>query len=129
MKRYLEMDVRQLCDVYENFRKLTRLGGLDGAHHMTISQYAMSAALKFINKPIELCTSPEMYRLFEKSIRGGLSFCNYHIVTASNKYTGQIANDISILYVDQNNLYGTALRMKLPVAKFKFLLEMEIANI
>src|SRR5277367_3643252 len=47
MKRYLEMDVRQLCDVYENFRSLTReQSGLDGAHYMTISQFALSAALK-----------------------------------------------------------------------------------
>src|SRR5277367_5295066 len=58
MKRYLEMDVRQLCDVYENFRSLTReQSGLDGAHYMTISQFALSAALKKINRNISLCPS------------------------------------------------------------------------
>src|SRR6266566_4734677 len=122
MLRYLEMDVRQLCDVYENFRELTRLGGLDGAHYMTILQYALSAALKYIKKPIDLCDSPEMYRLFEKSIRGGLAFCNYHKVTANNKYVNSTSEGSdSIFYVDQNNLYGTALRMKLPVANFKMI--------
>src|SRR5277367_853057 len=124
MKRYLEMDVRQLCNVYENFRSLTReQSGLDGAHDMTISQFAMSAAFKKINRKISLCPSPEMYRLFGKSIRGGLAFCNRHIVTASNQYVfGDVKhNDKSLMYIDENNLYGAALRMKLPVKDFKYL--------
>jgi len=122
MRRYLEMDVRQLCDVFQNFRSLTRQqSGLDGAHYMTISQYSLSAALKKINRSIAICTSPKMYRLFERSIRGGIAFCNRHIVTAKNPYCKNAADhELSLLYVDQNNLYGNALRMKLPVADFKF---------
>src|SRR5277367_934522 len=123
-KRYLEMDVRQLCDVYENFRSLTReQSGLDGAHYITISQFALSAALKKINRKISLCPSPEMYRLFEKYIRGGLAFCNKLVVTASNEHAfpGVGHNDKSLMYIDENNLYGAALRMKLPVKDFKFL--------
>src|SRR5271156_3192391 len=68
MLRYLEMDVRQLADVYERFRALTkREDGLDGAHYMTVSQFSLSSALKLINRDIELCPDVEMYRLFEKS--------------------------------------------------------------
>src|SRR5277367_1434270 len=95
---------------------------------MTISQFALSAALKKINRKISLCPSPEMYRLFEKSIRGGLAFCNKHIVTASNQYVfGDVKhNEKSLMYIDENNLYGAALRI--PVKDFKYL-EPDTVNI
>src|SRR3977135_1117659 len=65
MLRYLEMDVRQLCDVFEHFRKITRSeDGLDGSYFITISQFFMSATLKPHNKIIDLCPTPEMYRFF-----------------------------------------------------------------
>ena len=124
MLRYLEMDVRQLVDVYERFRVITkREDGLDGAHYLTISQLSLSSALKMIKRPIALCPIPEMYRLFEKSIRGGISFFSTQYVPAHNSYT--ITNqliptdaDTSIMYVDANNLYGSALSQKLPVSEF-----------
>ena len=124
MLRYLEMDVRQLTDVYERFRVISkREDGLDGAHYMTVSQFAMSSALKMVGKPIGLCPTPEMYRLFEKSIRGGISFCNTHFVEATNTYTDQLDikddDDVSIMYIDANNLYGAALSQKLPVGEFR----------
>ena len=38
MLRYLEMDVRQLCDVFERFRDIAKKeDGLDGGHFLTIS--------------------------------------------------------------------------------------------
>ena len=120
MLRYLEMDVRQLCDVFEYFRQTTRReDGLDGAHFLTVSQFAMSAALKRVNKTISLCPTPEMYRFFERSIRGGIAFCNSHCVTASKPNGQATDNDLSIMYVDENNLYGAALSMKLPVSNFE----------
>jgi len=124
MLRYLEMDVRQLTDVFERFRVISkREDGLDGAHYLTISQFALSSALKLIKKPIALCPTPEMYRLFEKSIRGGIAFCNTHLVEAHNSYTitRQLIptdDDVSLMYVDANNLYGAALSQKLPVSEF-----------
>ena len=124
MLRYLEMDVRQLADVFERFRVISRReDGLDGAHYMTISQFSLSSALKLINKPIDLCPTPEMYRMFEKNIRGGIAFCNTHFVEAQNSYTipnhQPTNNDSSIMYIDANNLYGAALSQKLPVKDFK----------
>ena len=123
MLRYLEMDVRQLTDVFERFRVISkREDGLDGAHYMTISQFALSSALKMVGKSLDLCPTPEMYRLFEKSIRGGISFCNVHFVEACNTYTDQLDikddEDVSLMYVDANNLYGAALSQKLPVGDF-----------
>src|SRR3981189_2821568 len=82
----------------------------------------MSAALKRVNQTIFLCPTPEMYRLFERSIRDGIAFCNSHCVTASNPYVnGQVPTDedVSIMYVDENNLYGAALSVKLPVSNFE----------
>src|SRR5271163_621921 len=66
-----------------------------------------------------------MYRLFEKNIRGGVTFCNKHIVTAENMYVcdGLLPNPnrLSIMYIDENNFYGAALRMKLPVSDLQFI--------
>src|SRR5271167_1905987 len=124
MLRYLEMDVRQLVDVFERFRAIAkREDGLDGAHYMTVSQFAMSSALKLINKPIALCPTPEMYRLFEKSIRGGISFCNRHYIKVLNAYTTTrqlipTEEDVTIMFVAANNLYGAALSQKLPISNF-----------
>src|SRR3977135_530175 len=112
MLRYLEMVVRQLVDVFERFRVISkREDGLDGAHYLTISQFALSSALKLIKRPLALCPTPEMYRLFEKSIRGGISFCNTHYIEALNSYTitKQLIStdeDVSLMYIDENNLYG-----------------------
>ena len=98
MSRYLEMDVRQLCDVFEHFRATARReDGLDGAHYMTISQFALSAALLSVKKAIALCPTPEMYRLFESSIRGGISFCNTHYVAASNPHIEQSDRTLPIM--------------------------------
>src|SRR5437773_608777 len=111
MLRYLEMDVRQLTDVFEYGRGISRRDdGLDLAHYLTISQLSMASALKCQIKPIGLCPTPEMYRLFEKSIRGGISFTNIHYVEATD--------DVKIMYIDANNLYGGALRQKLPRGEF-----------
>ena len=127
MLRYLEMDVRQLADVFERFRAISkREDGLEGAHYLTISQFALSSALKLFKRPIDLCPTPEMYRLFEKSIRGGIGVCNTHYVKAENSYTitkqlFPAKDDMSIMYVDANNLYGSALSQKLPVSDFEVL--------
>src|SRR5277367_3624772 len=90
---------------------------------MTISQFALSSALKSVGKPIALCPTPEMYRLFEDSIRGGISFCNTHHVEASNPHvnpgTLPSDDDVSLMYIDMNNLYGSALSKKLPIADFE----------
>src|SRR5437773_12132879 len=111
MLRYLEMDVRQLTDVFEQARCISHHDdGLDVAHYLTISQLSLSSALKMLNKPIGLCPTPEMYRLYEKSIRGGISFTNIHYVKTTD--------DVKIMYIDANNLYGGALRQLLPAGEF-----------
>src|SRR5258708_5178513 len=65
-----------------------------------------------------------MYRLFEKSIRGGINFCNTHYIKASNPYVNKEQkekswDDVSLLYFVENNLYGLALGQKVPVGNFK----------
>src|SRR3977135_979197 len=134
MLRYLEMDVRELVDVFERFRVISkREDGLDGAHFLTISQFALSSALKLIKRPLDLCPTPEIYRLFEKSMRGGISFCNTHYVEALNSYTitKQLIptdEDVSLMYIDENNLYGAALSQKLPIWDFVVIPHPETIN-
>jgi hypothetical protein len=59
-----------------------------------------------------------MYRMFERGIRGGMTFTNVHHVVADD--------DAFLLPVDANNLHGHALSLPLPVGKFRWLSEQEL---
>ena len=62
---------------------------------------------------MELIQDPELYRLFEAGIRGGMTFINKHHVEADES--------TQMSYLDVNNLYGWALSQKLPVGEFRWL--------
>src|SRR5277367_4995652 len=58
-----------------------------------------------------------------------MSFVNTHHVKASNLDTGNVNGNTYISYWDENNLYGNALRQKLPSTEFEWLSEENIAAI
>ena len=49
---------------------------------------------------------------FEQGMRGGVSYINKRYSTASE--------NVSILYLGMNNLYGCAMRQYLPISDFKW---------
>ena len=53
-----------------------------------------------------------MYEFFEQGIRGGMTFVNKHHLEADD--------ETSIAYWDENNLYGGALRQRLPCGDFSW---------
>ena len=127
MLRYLELDVRILADVFEEFRRMSLVqDGLDPVHYVSLPGLSFQSAFKMTNETIHLLQNPFVYNLFERGIRGGLTFVNTHHATdqiiedAGHKYR-QI-----LMYIDQNNLYGASLSEYLPHSNFKILTDEEI---
>src|SRR5271156_6742657 len=123
--RYMELDCRLLADVFETFRRLTKVeDGLDAAHFLTVSQLSYASALKKCNTKIELIQIPEMYRDIERCKRGGYAFVNKHFCKASNPYVSpgrdHDEDDVYLGNIDANNLYGNTLRNPLPIGGWKY---------
>jgi hypothetical protein len=119
MRLYLLCDVSLLADVFEKFRNNSLEGyQLDPAYYMSSPQLAWSALLKFIDRPIHLITDPEMYRMIQPNVRGGICHASVRYARANNKFMGALYDRTKptsyILYVDANNLYGWALSQALP---------------
>ena len=128
MKLYLLCDVALLADVFEKFRNNSLQGyQLDPAYYMSAPQLAWNALLKFIDRPIHLITDPEMYRMIQPNIRGGLCHVSVRYARANNKFMGPLYDPTKpsshILYVDANNLYGWALSQALPDDEYEWVSE------
>ena len=131
---YLQADVLLLSDVFENFRKVCqKIYGLDAAYYYTAPGLSWSAFMKFTTEEykaqgkglffIELITDMDMYQMFEKAIRGGLSQISKRYAKANNKYMSsydKAKDDSYILYLDANNLYGASMSGYLPKSDFKW---------
>ena len=125
-KLYNETDVLLLADVFENFRNLClKIYGLDPVYYYTAPGLAWDACLKMTNINLELLSDPNMLLMFEKGIRGGISMISNRYGEANNKYMGKNfnKNELSkyLMYLDANNLYGSAMSEKLPIHSFKWL--------
>ena len=125
-KFYNETDVLLLADVFENFRNLClKIYGLDPVYYFTAPGLAWDACLKMTNINLELLSDPNMLLMFEKGIRGGISMISNRYGEANNKYMGNIYNKNKLskylMYLDANNLYGSAMSEKLPIHSFKWL--------
>jgi len=113
MMVYLKIDVYLLADIFEQFRKLVyNEDKLEATNFISLPGLTWSSSMKFYGKDIELLHDAEMYEMFERGVRGGLTFINTHHATRSS------TDDL--LYIDANNLYGYALSLKLPISDFKW---------
>ena len=122
---YLTTDVLLLADVFETFRDTCiEHYKLDPAHFFTSPGLAWQAALKHTGVELELLTDPDMLLMFEKGIRGGITQAVHRYAKANNKYMGGKYNpDVEstfLQYLDANNLYGGAMRQRLPTHDFKW---------
>ena len=133
LELYNETDVLLLADVFENFRDLCLKNyGLDPVYYYTTPGLAWDACLKMTNINLELLSDIDMLLMFEKGIRGGISIISNRYGKANNKYMKDFNKSEPskyLMYVDANNLYGSAMSEKLPIHSFKWMTNNEIENI
>jgi len=130
---YLKADVLLLADVFEAFRSVCMKNyDLDPAHYVSAPHLSWDAMLKSTECKLELLSDPEMYRLLESGLRGGVAMVSKRFSKANNP---RVANydpskpDVHLMYWDANNLYGWAMSQSLPEGKFRWLEDHEIEAI
>ena len=137
-KEYHELynitDVLLLADVFENFRELClKIYGLDPVYYFTAPGLAWDACLKITGIELELLSETNMLLMFEKGIRGGISIISNRYGKANNKYMRKGYNKSIpskyLMLLDENNLYGCGMSMKLPTHGFKWLTGGEMEKI
>ena len=121
---YLCSDVYLLADVIEKFRADSQaLYGLEPVHYYSLPGLSWDAALK--HSDVELITDIDMYLMIEKGIRGGISMISHRYAKANDPRMGD-EYDASkptktLLYLDANSLYPTAMCESLPVDQFSMI--------
>ena len=116
---YVQSDVAQLSDVFENFRSLClKRYELDPSHFVSTPGLAFEAMLKWTKVKVELLTDIDMVLMVEKGIRGGLTQVVKRHAAANHEYLpsyGSSKKSLFLQYLDANNLYGYAMSQKLPL--------------
>ena len=99
---------------------------------MSAPQLAWNALLKHIDRPIPLITDPEMYRMIQPNIRGGICHASVPYGRANYKLMGSLYDPRQptsyIMEVDANNLYGWAMWQEMQDNDFEWLSEKECRN-
>ena len=129
---YLRTDVLLLADIFENFRKVAHSNfKLDPAHFYSSPGLSFSAMLKMTKVELELLTDVEHLQLWERGMRGGVSFIGDRFAEANNPYLDSYDSTKpckSIMFLDCNNLYAWCSQLPLPIGEFRLLNEIEIAR-
>ena len=131
---YLKTDVLLLADVIENFRQvLIENYHLDPAWFLTAPSFFWAAMLKMTGVELQLISEEnmEMFRFFERQIRGGVSTVFHRFSQANNKFQEDFDSTKPskvIVYLDANSLYPTAMMQPLPVDGFEWLSKSALKN-
>lgn len=129
---YLLTDVWGLADVMRGYVDFCLVHyGLDPTHYASAPAAANDSMLRLTHAKVELISDIEIYRAFERAIRGGISMACHPYASASNKFTRLAEGDESmieypdddtfIVSLDENNMYGGAMCGRLPVGGFAWL--------
>ena len=125
MKFYLLSDICLLAHVDQMFRNnYLDEYQLDPAYFVSAPQLAWKVLLKHIKQSIPLSTDPEMYRVIQPNIRGGICHASVCYARVNNKLIGSVYDPTKptsyIMEVDANKLYGWAMSQEIPDGKFEW---------
>jgi len=130
---YLNIDVKGLADVFENFRKTSlKYYNLDPCNYVGTPSFGCDAMLLKTGVQLELLKDSDMYLFYERGIRGGQSVIFNEYAQANNEYMEDYNKDIKtsfISYIDANNLYGHAMNRPLPYSEFQWIAPITIDTI
>ena len=73
---------------------------------------------------LELIADPDVYILFEKGTRGGISYISNRYSKANNKHLNSYdpkEESKHFIYLDANNTYGYGMSKFLPTSEFKWI--------
>ena len=107
MQLYFRTDVCLLANVFINFRSTCHKSyELDHAYFVSAPQLAWNAMFNKIKLNVKLLSDPEMYRIIQPNIRGGICHASVCLAIANNKYMGALyghnKEDSYILYIYAN---------------------------
>ena len=90
---YLKSDVLQLADIFESFRNLgMKEYKLDPAHYVSSPQLSWDAMLLKTEVELELLSDPEMFRMLDAGLRGGICVISKRHAHANNPYMKSLYN-------------------------------------
>lgn len=79
------------ADVKKNFRENRMIGyDLDPVHFVSAPHMTWNALLKPTKEHIDLISNPEIYRMIQQNVRGGICNCSVGYARAKNKYMGTL---------------------------------------
>ena len=123
-------DICLLADVFQAFRNNSLDEyQLDPAYFVSAPKLAWNALLKHIDRPIPLITDPEMYRMIQPNMRGGICHASVRYARNHNKLMNSLYDPrlptSYIIVVDADNLYGWAMSQKMPDGDFEWITQDE----
>ena len=111
--------------MFEKFRDGSlKIYGLCLSHYLSAPALSWDAKLNLTKVELEVISDAIMYLLFEKGMRGAVSYISKRYSKSNNKYLKsydpkQESKDVT--YLDANNLYGYAVSKFLPAGEFKWI--------
>ena len=103
---YLKCDVLLLAEVFKHFR-----GNSLKYYGLCARDITLGAMLNMTKVELEFIPDPDMYILFEKGTRGGVSYISDRYEKVDNKYLKSYEpkeESKHIIYLVANNLHGYA---------------------
>ena len=109
---YLRKDVLLYADLFKKFIfTCLKYYYLDPCPYFSAPGLSRDVMLKMIKVELEKISDRDKYMFFEQGRRGGVSYIN--------KRYSEASNNVSVLYLDMNNLYRCAMSQYLPISDFK----------
>ena len=130
---YLREVVLLLADVFEKFiSTCIENYNLDPCHYLSAPGLSWDAMLKMTKVELEKINNAHMHLFIEKGMRAGISYASKRYSKADKKYCldyDKTKPEKYIVYIDVNNLYGSAMSQYLPYGGFKWVrINNEIVN-